>query len=400
VSFAASGVPVRRLWLAVFCGYLTLGATLQALPAFVPARFGGGPVASGAAVGVAFLATACTRPFAGLLADAGRARPVVMLGGTLGALGGLGHLLAPDYTVLLIARLLMGAGEAALFSGALPWVLTAAPADRRGRVAGWFGLSMWGGLAAGPLLATGLTAAGGFRAVWYAVVALAATSAVLVATTRGQSDAPRQALTWPRRWRDIVPRGASLPGLAFGFASYGYGTLAALLVLYLRHASIGADGYALAVFAAAFLLTRTLGSPLVDKLGGATVGAVSVLVEALGLLLVATAAAQPPVLLGVTLTGAGVALMYPATVAMTLRRTGALRPGTSVGVMTSFWDLGIMVAGPVGGAIASAGGYPVAFLVAVLTSVASLTVITVLRHSRTVAGPVPAPAATSASSRS
>jgi hypothetical protein len=38
--------------------------------------------------------------------------------------------------------------------------------------------------------------------------------------------------------------------------------------------------------------------------------------------------------------------MYPATVAITLRRTGPLRPGTSLGVMTSFRDLGIMVADP------------------------------------------------------
>ncbi|WP_163573475.1 hypothetical protein [Fodinicola feengrottensis] len=64
--------PVRRLWLAVLCGYLALGATLQALPAYVPARFGGGAVASGTAVGIAFLATACGRPFAGWLADSGR----------------------------------------------------------------------------------------------------------------------------------------------------------------------------------------------------------------------------------------------------------------------------------------------------------------------------------------
>jgi len=322
---------------------------------------------------------------------------VVMLGGVLGALGGLGHLLAPSYPVLLLARLLMGAGEAALFSGALPWVLTAAPADRRGRVAGWFGLSMWGGLAAGPLLATALDAAGGFRTVWYAVVLLAVVSAVLVSTTRGQSRNAGVPLRLPRHWRDIVPRGAPLPGLAFGFASYGYGTVAALLALYLRDTSLGADGYALAVFAAAFLLTRTLGSPLVDRLGGATVGAFSVVVEALGLLLVASGAVRPVLLAGVALAGAGVALMYPATVAMTLRRTGALSPGTAVGVMTSFWDLGILVAGPLGGVIASAAGYRFAFLVAVLTSIASLAVITVLRRSRVTAPQEPEPARVGAS---
>ena len=142
-------VPVRRLWVAVLFGYLAFGATLQALPSYVPEKFGGGALASGTAVGIAFLATACGRPFAGRLADAGRSRPVVLAGAVLAAIGGLGQLLAPNLGLLLVARLVMGAGEAALFSAALPWVLSGARVAQRGRLAGWFGLSMWGGLAAG-----------------------------------------------------------------------------------------------------------------------------------------------------------------------------------------------------------------------------------------------------------
>jgi len=374
-------VPVRRLWLSVLCGYLALGATIQALPTFVPFRFGGGALASGTAVGAAFLATALARPFAGRFADAGRARPVVMLGGVLGALGGLGHLWAPSFTVLIVARLLMGAGEAALFSGAIPWVLADTPAARRGRVAGWFGLSMWGGLAAGPLLATAF-AAKGFTAVWTAVVALGLISAALVFTTRGQPAVSAEIPPLPRRWSDIIPPGASLPGLVFGLSSYGYGTVAALLVLHLRTNAIGGEGYALAVFAAAFLLNRAVSSPAVDRFGGRAVGAMSVLTEAIGLVLIATTHNLALALIGVVLAGAGVALMYPATVAITLGRTGALRPGTSVGVMTSYWDVGIMVAGPLGGAIAGGLSYPLAFLVAAASCLLSLVFITTMLRSR------------------
>lgn len=128
-------VPVRRLWVAVLAGYLAFGATLQALPSYVPEKFGGGALASGTAVGIAFLATACARPFAGRLADAGWSRPVVVTGGVLAAVGGLGQILAPDLALLLVARLVMGAGEAALFSAALPWVLSGTQVARRGRLA-------------------------------------------------------------------------------------------------------------------------------------------------------------------------------------------------------------------------------------------------------------------------
>lgn len=86
-------VPVRRLWVAVLAGYLAFGATLQALPSYVPEKFGGGALASGTAVGIAFLATACGRPFAGWLADAGWSRPVVVTGECWRRLGALGKFL-------------------------------------------------------------------------------------------------------------------------------------------------------------------------------------------------------------------------------------------------------------------------------------------------------------------
>jgi MFS family permease len=133
------------------------------------------------------------------------------------------------------------------------------------------------------------------------------------------------------------------------------------------------------VFAAAFLLNRAASSPAVDRFGGRAVAAVSVLTEAIGLTLIATT--HTLALFGVVLAGAGVALMYPATVAITLDRTGVLRPGTSVGVMTSFWDVGIMVAGPLGGAIAAGFSYPLAFLLAAASSLFSLVVITTVLHS-------------------
>ena len=372
--------PVRRLWLAVLCGYLALGATIQEIPGFVVHHFHGGAVLSGTAVGIAFLATACTRPFAGLTADQGRARYVVALGGVLGALGGLGHLWAPNVPVLLVSRLLMGAGEGALFSGALPWVLTGSPAARRGRVAGWFGLSMWGGLSAGPVLASAVDYARGSTGVWQTVFVLSVLSSVLVLSTRGQPK-PGTPLSLPRTPRELVPSGAPLPGLVFGLAAYGYGTVAGLLVLYLSQSGIGGEKLALPLFAAGFLLTRTFGSPVVDRLGGAPVAAVSLGVEIIGLLLIAVSGSEIAALAGATLAGVGVSLMYPATVSVTLARTGALRPGTAVGVMTSFWDLGIMVAGPLGGLIALAA-YPAAFSVAAVTALVALVVA---------AGPLRAP---------
>ena len=371
------GVPVRRLWVAVLAGYLAFGATLQALPSYVPEKFGGGALASGTAVGIAFLATACARPFAGWLADAGWSRPVVLSGGVLAAVGGLGQLVAPNLAVLLAARLVMGAGEAALFSGALPWVLAGTRVSQRGRLAGWFGLSMWGGLAVGPVLASLV----GDRRVWWVVVGLAVLSAILVSTTRSD---PRRAepLVRIRRVRDLVPAGVPLPGATIGLAAYCYGTVAALLVLRLRADGIAVDHVALTVFAAAFLVVRLAGSPLVDRYGGRTVALSTVSLEIIALVGLAVARGPVSAVVFIVLAGCGMALVYPACVSMTLDRVRGLRPGVSMGVMTSFWDLGVMAAGPLGGFVAEQAGFAAAFFVAAGFAMACVVVCGVFLRPR------------------
>ncbi|MBU3066370.1 MFS transporter [Nocardia sp. NEAU-G5] len=374
-----SKVPLIRLWLAVLAGYLALGATIQEMPAFVVHRFGGGPVLSAGAVGIAFLATALGRPFAGAAADNGRARTVVILGGILTALGGIGHLVAPDPAALLASRLVMGAGEAALFSGALPWVLSGADPGQRGRVAGWFGLSMWGGLSVGPVLAALVDPAAGYGGVWWMVTALALFSAALTIATPRQADRPGTAVPW--RLAEVMPAGIGLPGMVFGLSAYGYGTVSALAVLYLRSFHGGGQAAALPLFAVAFVTTRFAGSPLVDRVGGVRVAIWSLSVEAAGLLLAGLLRTEPAILIGATLTGAGLALMYPATVAVTLRRIRTPRPGAAVGAVTSSWDMGILAAGPIGGVLAVTAGYRAAFVLAAALGIAAAAIAgTLLRR--------------------
>lgn len=378
LSAATPPTPVARLWLAVLAGYLALGATIQALPGYVTGQLGGGTFASGLAVGVAFLATALVRPVAGLLADTRDPKPVVMLGGVLTAVGGFGHLLAPNLAVLLLSRVIMGAGEAALFSASLPWVLRGTPAGRSGRVAGWFGLSMWGGLALGPLLASAVVGLAGYPATWSTVAGLGLASTLLVSTTPSPArhrPTPSDPVRASLNLRTLVPRAALAPGLAFGLSSFGYGTVAAVVVLYLSQAGVAAASYVLAVFAVVFLVVRAVGSPMVDRCGGALVGQVAVAAEILGLVVVALSPASGLSVVGVAIVGAGVALTYPATVSMTVHRARSLNLGTSVGVMISFWDLGIMAAGPISGYAAVQLGFPAAFWIAAGLSLCSIAVI-------------------------
>lgn len=355
--------PTTRLAVSVFAGYLAFGATLQLLPPWIAQRFHGGPLAVGVAVGIAFGAAAVCRPLAGRAGDTGHARTTVTGAGILITVGALGQWLAPALGIVMMARLLMGIGEAALFNGALPWVLAEVPPEHRGRVAGWFGLSMWSGLALGPLVTVVTTQLAGLAASWVAVAALGILSALVASTTSRQNldhVAPAPRIT---SWRDVLPRGSGLPGLIFGAAAYGYGTISALLVLYLNHSMSAGSSIGLTVFAAAFLFVRLAGSPVADRLRRKTLAIVNLGVEASGLLVVATAHTLTAALIGTALTGAGVGLMFPAIVALTLNRVKGERAGAAVGAASSLWDVGIMIAGPLGGALTHLG-YPAAFTAA------------------------------------
>src|SRR5262249_62082354 len=107
------------------------------------------------------------------------------------ALGTAGHLAAQSVPEMACARLVLGFGEGALFTGALVAVLQRAPTERRGRLIGHFGLSMWGGLALGPVLAAAL----GGAALWFAAAAALASAALTAGASRIR--APRRAAAPP-----------------------------------------------------------------------------------------------------------------------------------------------------------------------------------------------------------
>ena len=67
------------------------------------------------------------------------------------AAGGFLYLLPLGVGGLIAARLVLGAGEGAVFTAGSAWIVDLAPPERRGRVIGLYGLAVWAGLSIGPL---------------------------------------------------------------------------------------------------------------------------------------------------------------------------------------------------------------------------------------------------------
>src|SRR2546422_314735 len=142
---------MRRSPLAAFAGVfvvtllslVAVGAVLPVLPHYVRGPLGSGNFAVGLVIGAfAFTALAC-RPLAGHFADLRGRRPVVVVGSLLAAAAGLLYFVPAGLPGLLLARLVLGAGEGMVFTAGATWVVDLAPPDRRGRGVGRYGPAAW-----------------------------------------------------------------------------------------------------------------------------------------------------------------------------------------------------------------------------------------------------------------
>lgn len=341
--------PYWSLWAACFLGYAAIGMTIQAMPSYAHDRLGAGAVAAGVAVTIGSLATMITRPIAGRLADQRGGRGVVMVGSLLGLVGGLGHLAATTLPILILARLALGAGEGALFTASVGWVLAGANPSRRGRIAGHFGLSMWFGLAAGPMLGAVILAVGTYRGVWAAASVFPVVAWTLIART------PRSSASVsanPGIRRALLPRAAWIPGVSNVFASMGYGVIAAFLLPRFEALHLMGQEFALAVFGVAFMITRFVGSPSVDRFGARRVLLVALLIEAAGLGGLSFVRMALPAFACTVLAGAGLSMLYPCLASLVTKAADPHERSTAIGAVTSAWDLGLAAGGPLGGLVA------------------------------------------------
>ena len=137
---------------------------LPVLPRYVHGPLGAGDVAVGVVIGSYAISGLLLRPVAGRLADRRGRKPTVLVGGAAGRLSGLLYLPGLGLAGLIVARLVLGAGEGAVYTAGSAWIVDLAPPARRGRVLGLYGLAVWGGLSVGPLVGELLLHASGYTA--------------------------------------------------------------------------------------------------------------------------------------------------------------------------------------------------------------------------------------------
>jgi MFS family permease len=353
-------VATAGVFAAALLSFVAIGAALPVLPTFVRGPLHANDLAVGVVVGAFALTDVVCRPIAGRQADH-RGRRIVLIAGALAmAFGGGLYLLSHSVGTLVAARLIVGAGEGAVYTAGASWAVDLAPEDSHGLALGLFGLAVWGGLSLGPLAGELLRSAAGYDAVWTLTAVLPAATAAIALRLRE----PPRAAAAPLGRSAWFPRAAHRPGIALALANLGYAALAGFGLLLLRARGIGGGASLFTAFAVAVFASRLVLGRMPDRAGAQTTATAAGLLEALGLTIIALAGSLAVALAGAVVVGVGFSMLFPSLALMVVGDVGAQGRASALGAFTAFFDIGVGLGAPLAGAIAALAGYPAVFGVA------------------------------------
>ncbi|MEB3898707.1 MFS transporter [Pseudomonas putida] len=379
----ASGITLQILSIVfyTFIAFLCIGLPIAVLPSYVHDQLGFGAVVAGLTIGLQYLATLLSRPFAGRVADGLGGKRAIRYG--LYGIAGCGGLtLLSAWTValpwlslllLLAGRLCLGIAQGLIGVATLSWGIGQVGSEHTARVISWNGIASYGAIAIGAPAGVLLVDELGFSVLGVALVVLAVMT-LLVLRTRPDA---------------VVLRGERLPfwsafsrvapfGLGLTLASIGYGTLTTFVTLYyLERGWVGA-AWCLSAFGLCFIVSRLLFVNAVNRFGGYSVAVACMATEVVGLTLLWLAPSPAVALVGAGLTGFGLSLVYPALGVEAIKQVPSSSRGAGLGAYAVFFDLALAIAGPVMGAVAVRLGYTSIFSVAALLALAGVGLVLLL----------------------
>ncbi len=346
------------LSLAEFAYFAAGGLEIPLAPLFAKNVLGADEIGVGIAIGALALTALFLRPVAGRLSDRRGRRPLLIGGALLYATATAGHAFAPNLAVMIGLRLVLGVAEAFFFVAGFAALADLAPPKRTGEALSFNSLSLYLGIALGPLLGKALLDAAGYQVAWFGAAALAATAALIA--TRLPETAPPIADDAP-----IVPmihRAAIRPGLAL-FS--GISAMAGFFTFIAIHAeAIGVADWSLVLleFGLIVVIVRVLFAKLPDRVASYRLGAGALALTGIGIAMVALVPSAIGLFAGAAIVAVGVAFTTPAFFSALLSGVAPSQRGAAMATMTVAIDLAFGVGPMVFGFVAGVAGIPSAFL--------------------------------------
>jgi MFS family permease len=367
--------------LAVFVGFLIIGLQLPVLPLHLNHTLGVSTLVVGVVVGAQFAAALLSRAWAGNFADMRGPKRAMLIGMLVAASSGVLYLASLAFVdtpalsvwVLLAGRVVLALGESLIITGSMGWGMGLVGPQNAGKVMAWIGIAIYAAFALGAPLGVAINSQWGFSGISIATLLLPLCAFAIVVGARGVAPTSQRRTSFYKVLDTVW-----LPGLGLAFSSIGFGLITAFIALLFASKNWDNASFAFTAFGLAFIGARIFFGHLPDKLGGAVVALVCVLIEAAGQLLIWGAGSPLMAYLGAALTGFGYSLAFPGFGVEAIKRAPPQTRGLAMGAYVAFLDIALGISSPFAGALAGAAGVGSVYLAGAVAVAMSVVVAWVL----------------------
>lgn len=295
------------------------------------------------------------------LADSRGRKLVLLIGMSAVAFAPLGYLVTASTPMLIGVRAFHGISIAAFALAYSALVIDLSPVDQRGELIGYMSLVNPLGLAIGPAL-------GGFLHEWAGYTPAFSIAAVmgmvgLVFTFQVQEPHRPNPLesskaTRQNYWLMLFSPRIRTPALVLFLIGMAFGTLSTFVPLLFKESNITLNvGLFYTAAAIASFMTRLVAGRASDRFGRGPFISISLVLYAVAMVILWQAATPNAFLLAGFLEGAGAGVLIPMMAALMADRSNPDERGRTFSLCMVGFDIGIALAGPLLGTIATQTGY-------------------------------------------
>ncbi len=347
------------------CYFLALAMLTPVLPHYVEDSLGWGSIAVGVAVGAFAVGAVALRTYAGRIGDRIGRRVLIIGGALIVAVSTLLYPVIHALWWLVLMRTITGFGEAGFFVGAATMITDLSPEHRRGEAVSYWSIAVYGGLAFGPALGELLRGSSRYTLTFVASATLAFVAALIGLFT---VEVPRDAS--PKPYPYLFHRGALKPGAVLFLGLIALAGFSAFMPLYASNQLDIDSGPIFLLYGILILLVRILGARVPDRLGGRNAGSIALALTAVGVGVMALWSTVGGLVAGTVVFAAGMSLLYPALLLLSLVGTEDDERAAVVGTFSSFFDasqgLGAFICGVVVALTGNRGAFATGAVCAVL----------------------------------
>jgi MFS family permease len=346
-------------------------------------ELGAGDVEIGLITGIAGVAAIGVRPPIGPSMDRRGRRGVFLLGGVLNVLACAGYLAVTQIGPLVYAlRVLHGLGEAMVFTALFTYGADHVPAERRTQGLALFGVSGMLPISLGAKLGDVILSRADYTTLFAAAAALSVLSLLLSLPLRDRVRDPVGAEP-ARGFRAALAQRDLLPLWWVGgvFAT----ALASVFVFFKRYVDetgIGSVGDFFSAYAITAILLRVFAGWLPDRVGPKRVLLPALVALATAFMLLAGAESAGEVLVAGVLFGVGHGFTFPILFGILVTRAGEADRGSAMAIFTALFDTGVLVGGPLFGALITWAGFSTMFVSAAAAIAVGMVVFAVWDRGR------------------